>query len=149
MTSINPRACLLSMKTKIACLTFLLHLVACDPADYNPHMWIGNCRMYDMKQPVATKACTSLGLLILTSKDSTANDVRVKEETAEVFCGLDEQAYSLWYITPLNRTDFEVYATCNPDYKVPIKDWFTKHPESQLNLPLEHSPPIPGELSDL
>ncbi|TXH55493.1 MAG: hypothetical protein E6Q97_08750 [Desulfurellales bacterium] len=136
----------LMKKTLLALLFFL---VACDPADYNPHRWFGNCLMYDMKQPVASKTCTSLGLLILTSKDSTANDVRVKEETAEVFCGLGEQAYSLWYITPLNRTDFEVYATCNPDYKVPIKDWFTKHPESQLNLPLEHSPPIPGELSDL
>ena len=127
-------------------LILLLNLIGCNPADYNPHMWIGNCKMYDMKQPLATKACTSLGLLILTSKDNTASDVRVEEETSEVFCGIGEQAYSLWYIAPLNRTDFDVYATCNPDFKIPIKDWFVKHPESQLNLGIEHSPPIPDIL---
>lgn len=128
-------------------LALLFGLVACDPADYNPHMWIGNCRMYDMKQPVATKACTSLGLLVLTPKTNTASDVRVEEETSEVFCGLGEQAYSLWYIAPLARTDFDVYATCNPDFKIPIKDWFVKHPESQLNLAIEHTPPLPVEPS--
>lgn len=125
----------------------LFNLIACNPVDYNPHMWIGDCKMYDMKQPLATKACTSLGLLILTSKDNTASDVRVEEETSEVFCGIGEQAYSLWYIAPLNRTDFDVYATCNPDSKIPIKDWFAKHPESQLNLGIEHSPPLPVESS--
>lgn len=128
-------------------LALLFGLVACDPADYNPHMWIGNCRMYDMKQPIATKACTSLGLLVLTPKTNTALDVRVEEETSEVFCGLGEQAYSLWYIAPLVRTDFDVYATCNPDFNIPIKDWFVKHPESQLNLAIEHTPPLPVEPS--
>lgn len=128
-------------------LGFLLSLAACDPSYYNPHMWIGNCRMYDMKQPLATKACTSLGLLILTPKSYNVYDVRVKEETSEVFCGLGEQAYSLWFIAPLERTDIDVYATCNPDFKIPIKGWFEKNPESQLNLAIEHSPPLPIEES--
>lgn len=103
--------------------------------------------MYDMKLPLATKACTSLGLLILTPKNYNVYDVRVKEETSEVFCGLGEQAYSLWFIAPLERTDIDVYATCNPDFKIPIRRWFEKNPESQLNLAIEHSPPLPIEES--
>lgn len=100
-----------------------------------------------MKQPLATKACTSLGLLILTTKVNTAKDVRVLEETSEVFCGIGERAYSLWYIAPTPNTDFDVYATCNPNLKVPIKDWFAKNPEAQLNIGIEHTPPLPLEPS--
>jgi len=118
----------------------LFALMACDPADYNPHMWIGNCLMYDMKQPVAAKACTSLGMMILTPKSNTANEVRVLEAGSEVWCGLGERAYSLWAISPTARTDFDVYISCGST--IPIKGWFDKNPDSQLNLANEFTPPI-------
>lgn len=118
----------------------LFALMACDPADYNPHRWIGNCLMYDMKQPVATKACTSLGVMVLTPKTNATNEVRVLEAGSEVWCGLGERAYSLWAISPTARTDFDVYISCGST--IPIKGWFDKNPDSQLNLANEFTPPI-------
>ena len=121
-------------------LALLFSLVACDPADYNPHRWYGNCLMYDMKQPVASKTCTSLGVMVLTSKDNTANVVRVLEPSSEVRCGLGERAYSLWGIRPTQRTDFDVYVSC--ESTVPIEGWFEKNPTVQLNMVDELTPPI-------
>ena len=121
-------------------LALLFSLVACDPADYNPHRWYGNCLMYDMKQPVASKTCTSLGVMVLTSKDNTANVVRVLEASSEVRCGLGERAYSLWGIRPTQRTDFDVYASC--ESTVPIEGWSEKNPTVQLNMVDELTPPI-------
>lgn len=121
-------------------LALLFSLVACDPADYNPHRWYGNCLMYDMKQPVASKTCTSLGVMVLTSKDNTANVVRVLEASSEVRCGLGERAYSLWGIRPTQRTDFDVYVSC--ESTVPIEGWFEKNPTVQLNMVDELTPPI-------
>jgi len=96
--------------------------------------------MYDMKQPVATKACTSLGVMILTPKFNTANEVRVLEASSEVRCGLGARAYSLWAISPTSRTDFAVYDTCGST--VPIKGWFEKNPDAQLHTANEFTPPI-------
>lgn len=121
-------------------LALLFSLVACDPADYNPHRWYGNCLMYDMKQPVASKTCTSLGVMVLTSKDNTANVVRVLEASSEVRCGLGERAYSLWGIRPTQRTDFDVYVSC--ESTVPIEGWSEKNPTVQLNMVDELTPPI-------
>lgn len=126
------------MKKTLLALSFFLF--ACDPADYNPHMWYGNCLMYDMKQPVASKTCTSLGVMVLTSKDNTANVVRVLEASSEVRCGLGERAYSLWGIRPTQRTDFDVYVSC--ESTVPIEGWFEKNPTVQLNMADELTPPI-------
>jgi hypothetical protein len=121
----------------------LFALMACDPADYNPHRWIGNCLMYDMKQPVATKACTSLGVMVLTPKTNTANEVRVLEAGSEVWCGLGERAYSLWAISPTPRTDFDVYASCDfASAMIPIDRWFEKNPDAQLHTANEFTPPI-------
>lgn len=125
----------------------LASVLNCDPADYNPHMWIGDCKMHDMRQPLAAgKACTSRGPMILTAKALVAVDVRVSEETAQVACGIGETAYSLWYIAPVSDTNFDVYASCG-EFKVPIKDWFLKNPDAQLNIGLEHTPPLPMEPS--
>jgi hypothetical protein len=127
----------------------LANVLNCDPADYNPHMWIGDCKMHDMPQPLAAgKACTSRGLLILTSKTLVANDVRVMEESAQVACGIGETAYSLWYVAPIRDTDYDVYTSCNGS-KVPIKDWFLKNPDAQLNIGIEHTPPLPVEPSGI
>ena len=121
-------------------LTLMFFIGACDPTDYNPYMWIGNCLMYDMKQPVATKACTSLGVMILTPKSNTAKEVRVLEASSEVLCGLGERAYSLWAIYPQQSTNFDVYVSCGST--VPIKGWFEKNPDAQLHTANEFTPPI-------
>lgn len=128
--------------TRLFSLTFLLHFIACgpsnSPANLNSHMWIGNCLMYDMKQPVATKACTSLGVMILTPKSNTAKEVRVLEASSEVLCGLGERAYSLWAIYPQQSTNFDVYVSCGST--VPIKGWFEKNPDAQLHTANEFTP---------
>lgn len=126
------------MKKTLLALMFFIG--ACDPADYCPHMWIGNCLMYDMKQPVAAKACTSLGVMILTPKSNTAKEVRVLEASSEVLCGLGERAYSLWAIYPQQSTNFDVYVSCGST--VPIKGWFEKNPDAQLHTANEFTPPI-------